>query len=265
MTELIDKVNLAEVIRFSSALAKRKKTIEMLYDAAIANIETNVDVWEKGFLAKAIDSNLWIFGEEYEGLRQNLVDSDLERAIESLIHNKLEYKAKAADHNLIDGLKPKVKRLGDIYLIRERFLSGNQREVIVVFIKSPSTLITSKEATALQSFLMDIHNEPVFPKQDYSYSIMYVGSQIEELARNLLYQEADDKQNFAVKNSSSSRVSLKAFAYEWQDLVEQNKRKMEFMNDSLKLNGFDTLSSFIQNYGEFYQPTFNGRFVQEKY
>lgn len=264
MMELIDDVNLDEVIRFSSALVKRKRVIEDLYQATIAHVNENVDVWEDGSLKCTLDQNFWIFGEEYEGLNMSLVDTDLENAIKSSIEEKLVYKPRPKDENLIDNLKPKVKKIDDLFFIKERLLNGSSREIIIVFIKSPSTKIYKKEAVSLQTFLMDIQKNPLFPYNNYHYVVMYLGSQIDDLARTLLYQEADNQDNHAVKNTSNGRTDLKAFVYEWRDLIEQNKRKMEFMHDSLKLNDINTLSSFIQEYGASYQPSSRGRLTVER-
>lgn len=174
MMELIDDVNLDEVIRFTSTLAKRKKVIENLYEATVANVEKNADVWIDGTLKSAIDQNFWIFGEEYEGLSTSLIDSDLEKAIKSKIEERLIYKPKTSDGNLIDGLKKKVRNLNDLYFIKERLLNDNNREIIIIFIKSPSTLINTKEAVALQRFLMDIKDGIIFQDLDYHYVVMYI-------------------------------------------------------------------------------------------
>lgn len=264
MMQLIDDVNLDEVIRFTSTLAERKKVIENLYEATIANVEKNADAWIDGSLKSAIDKNFWIFGEEYNGLKTAPLDNDLEKAIKNEIKNRLAYKPKSNDGNLIEGLKQKVKKLNDLFFIKERLLNDNNREIIIVFIKSPSTLINTKEAVALQRFLMDIKEGQLFPNQNYHYVVMYIGTRIESVTRTLIYEESDNSNNHVVKNTSNGLTDLKAFAYEWTDLIQQNKRKMEFLHDSIKLNDLDTLSSFIQEYGESYQPSSHGRLTAEK-
>lgn len=80
----------------------------------------------------------------------------------------------------------------------------------------------------------------------------------------MIFEDADNPHNHAVKNTSNGQTDLKAFAYEWTSLIQQNKHKMEFLHDTLKLNDINTLSSFIQEYGDSYQPSSRGRLTVER-
>ena len=176
----------------------------------------------------------------------------------------MDYKPKNKDQNLIEGIKPKVKKLPNLYFVKERVLNGVNREVLIVFVKSPSTLINTKDVASLQTFLMELENNPLYPKKNYSYVLIYIASKINDIARNMLYQDIKGENSFMVKNSGISNQKLKAFAYEWSELIELNKHKLEFMNDTLRLNKSDTLSSFIQEYEDRYQPASSGRLVRVK-
>ena len=262
MIELIDRVSLDEVIRYANAVSKRESVIKMLYDF-INDTEKYSKQWEDG-LEKVISQNFWIFGEEYNGLKSPLNDSDLFQELTKSIEENLKYTPKVANKNLITELKPKVKKLLDSYLIRERILGDNQREIIIVFVKSPSTILSAKEVEALQKFLFAIQQGTVFPKRGYKYVVFYIGSQISEYGKSAFNNNADKADPFLIKNIDENDFHLKAFVYEWNELLSANKRKMAFMDDSLKLNMTDTLSTFIQDYEGSYQPISRGRLMVDR-
>ena len=264
MTELIDEVNLDELIRFTSQLAKRQKELKMLRDITINEIDKNVAIWEGKGLEKIINKDFWIFGEQYDGLPPIVNDTELSNKLSNYIKKNLVYKPTNKDNNLDTSVKGKTKKLQDFFVIKERFLGNNQREVIILFIKSPSTILSLKEYSAYQSLIFDLQKEKDVDRKGIKYVLFYVGTQISEFARPSFFANSNDLKPFFLRHIEENDFYLDAFIFEWNELLSFNDNKIKFMGDSLKLNKIDTLSSFIQEYGDSYQPSSRGRLTVER-
>lgn len=264
MTELIDEVNLDELIRFTSQLAKRQKELKMLRDITINEIDKNVAIWEGKGLEKIINKDFWIFGEQYDGLPPIVNDTELSNKLSNYIKKNLVYKPTNKDNNLDTSVKGKTKKLQDFFVIKERFLGNNQREVIILFIKSPSTILSLKEYSAYQSLIFDLQKQKDVDRKGIKYVLFYVGTQISEFARPSFFANSNDLKPFFLRHIEENDFYLDAYIFEWKDLLSHNENKMKFMGDSLELNKIDTLSSFIQEYEDSYQPSVHGRLTMEK-
>lgn len=264
MTELIDAVNLDELIRFTSLLAKRKKELKMLRDITINEIDKNVNIWENGGLKKIINKNFWIFGEQYDGLPPIMKDTELSNKLSTYIKEHLVYKPSKKDNNLNPSVKGKTKKLQDTFIIKERFLGNNLKEVIILFIKSPSTVLTLKEYSAYQKLMFDLQEQNDIDHKGIKYILLYVGTKISQFVKPTFYANSNDLKPFFLRHIEENDFYLDAYIFEWKDLLSHNENKMKFMGDSLELNKIDTLSSFIQEYEDSYQPSVHGRLTMEK-
>lgn len=180
------------------------------------------------------------------------------------ILKNLVYKPTNKDNNLDTSVKGKTKKLQDFFVIKERFLGNNQREVIILFIKSPSTILSLKEYSAYQSLIFDLQKQKDVDRKGIKYVIFYVGTQISEFARPSFFANSNDLKPFFLRHIEENDFYLDAFIFEWNELLSFNDNKIKFMGDSLKLNKIDTLSSFIQEYGDSYQPSSRGRLTVER-
>ena len=264
MTELIDAVNLDELIRFTSLLAKRQKELKMLRDITINEIDKNVNIWENGGLKKIINKNFWIFGEQYDGLPPIMKDTELSNKLSTYIKEHLVYKPSKKDNNLNPSVKGKTKKLQDTFIIKERFLGNNLKEVIILFIKSPSTVLTLKEYSAYQKLMFDLQEQNDIDHKGIKYILLYVGTKISQFVKPTFYANSNDLKPFFLRHIEENDFYLDAYIFEWKDLLSHNENKMKFMGDSLELNKIDTLSSFIQEYEDSYQPSVHGRLTMEK-
>lgn len=264
MTELIDEVNLDELIRFSSLLAKRQKELRMLHDITVNEIDKNTSIWENGGLEKIINKDFWIFGEQYEGVPPIMKDNDLSNKLSAYIKKNLIYKPTAKDNNLETSVKGKTKKLQDIFIIKERFLGNNQREVIILFIKSPSTILSLKEYSSYQNLIYDIQKQKDIKRKGIKYVLLYVGTTISEFAKPTFLANSNDLKPFFLRHIEENDLYLDAYIFEWNELLSYNEGKMKFMDDSLKINDIDTLSTFIQEYEDSYQSSNRGRLTLEK-
>lgn len=264
MNELIDAVNLDELIRFTSLLVKRQKELKMLRDITINEIDKYVVIWENGGLKKIINKNFWIFGEQYNGLPPTMKDAELYNKLSTYIQKHLIYKPTNKDNNLDTSVKGKTKKIRDTFIIKERFLGNNQKEVIILFIKSPSTVLTLKEYSAFQNLMFDLQKQKDVDRKGIKYTLLYVGTQISEFAKPAFLANSNDLKPFFLRQIEKNDFYLDAYIYEWNELLSYNEKKLKFMGDSLELNKIDTLSSFIQEYEDSYQPSVHGRLTMEK-
>ena len=125
-------------------------------------------------------------------------------------------------------------------------------------------ILTLKEYSAFQNLMFDLKEQNDVDHKGIKYVLLYVGTRISPFAKPTFYANSNDLKPFFLRHIEENDFYLDAYIFEWKDLLSHNENKMKFMGNSLELNKIDTLSSFIQEYEDSYQPSVHGRLTMEK-
>jgi|WetSurMetagenome_2_1015567.scaffolds.fasta_scaffold07704_1 hypothetical protein len=134
LIELLDRSKLEDIVSFSSNVARRLTTIDMLYQITVTNISKSIEARKN--VDVFLEKELWLFGDEYTNAIASMFDSTVEPLLDKLFDNNIATKPSAKDGNLIEKCPRSVKTIGDLCLYNERNLGNNQRELMVINIRS---------------------------------------------------------------------------------------------------------------------------------
>ena len=99
-SDLLEITELENIIEFSDKVAKKLENIDFLEKLVCSEISKNVK--ERKELHKFLEKMLWVFGEEYNESTKLLSDRNLERNLNQLRNDILQYKPSKVDNNIAE-------------------------------------------------------------------------------------------------------------------------------------------------------------------
>jgi len=135
---LLEQTELENVIAFSSAVAAKLQFMDFLYELTYGDIASVL--LERSQLHKIIERELWVFGENYNGSPHLWSDKKIGNILEELRNKFFGYTPTEEEENLIAGVKG-LDNITDLFFFNEKVLDNEDREIMVVELKSPKCAI----------------------------------------------------------------------------------------------------------------------------
>ena len=251
LIDLLDKTNLEEVINFSTVIANRLHTLELIDKILLDELDKHVDLYYK--ISKMILKNAWMLGDEYA----NFIPVNPPQSIINILDNLFkEYIPKKAsknknNNNLIAKCKPTIKRIETQIVYSARTLDYGKKEVSCVIIFAPAMLIGQKETSNIDSFLYALRTHNGYPKDKFSFKIYFLASQLNDFARMKINNSAS--QRFVYSNISSDVNDIRSYLMDWVSLLDYNREKLSCASETLKMNRIDVETAFLQEYPELFE------------
>jgi hypothetical protein len=148
---LLDETDLSAIISAATMIADRLKFLQGL-QIILFDHEAKGRLKERSQLHKILETNTWIFGEEY-----NLWARDRE-----LMTVLKTHKEKLDPALIIDEpVKPLTRKRGivDLMLSRKRHRADDY-EHVVIELKAPKVTLTSKELTQIKDYALSVSRDP---------------------------------------------------------------------------------------------------------
>ncbi len=202
--ELIERVDLENVIKFSTDIVQKSTFLDILNNLIYSDISSHVK--ERSQLHKIIEKQLWIFGEEYANTPKLFSDKNLENNLRELRTKYFFYEPTASDDNLIQFDDGKIMDITDLFFFNEKIINDSKREIMVVELKAPRCAISQKELNQVDRYLFDIEQKGQFSK-DLAYHIILVSSKLTEFAKSKIGQfDRSDRHLYA--RSQNADISI---------------------------------------------------------
>lgn len=228
LIELLDNARLDSVLRFSSAIANKKRAVTVINDLVYSE---EALVAERKLLANYVEKNLWMFGRQYENLSPLLQSQEHHKLIEDLHTSFFGYKPKANDKNLRENIKKSVASLENGFIYRELPLGADKAEILMIEILSPGFQLTKKETDALDNLGVEIKKNAKYPKGRYCYKIILLTPDFDEIQSTYLSNKKED--NYLYNTIQGFNINLHII--KWTEFLDDILTGLNYMSQSLEL------------------------------
>lgn len=241
--KLLDRTELENIIEFSDRVALKMEELEFIEKLTYSEVSKHLK--ERKELHKFLEKMLWIFGEEFNDATRLLSDKGLENNLTTLRNDIMKYKASTKDDNINKTTTKSLKSITDLFLYSEKIIDSNRREVLVVELKAPRVKISPKELAQAMRYAHEIEKSGQTP-QHVNFKILLVSSDINEAGQ---YEIKGEENNpFFYFRSKSGRVEV--WVMKWSDLLERQKRKLQYLSTKLKIKDVDVLEKASKDFEE---------------
>lgn len=226
LADILRKTKLENIIETIKFVENRYQVIEIL-----KQIVYNLDKYanERDHIQKIIESNYWLFGEQY-----NLATSDqtMYRALEK--YNYLLYGDKNASEKLSD--EEASDRRMDIFLCSSRKVSTSLEtqfeENIVVELKAPKIKLNKKVYRQIDDYMDYIRSQPQFNSRFRKWKFIAVCKSVDNYIKSL-YKSFEDKNKPGLVHQNDN---YEIYAFTWDDIFKSFELRHAFILDKLNYN-----------------------------
>jgi hypothetical protein len=242
--QLLEKTELEDLIGFASAVAAKLEFLDFLHELIYGDVAEVLR--ERSQLHKIIQRELWLFGEAYNGTPHLWSDRKIGNILKELRDRHLSYEPTAADENLLDGVEG-LENITDLFFLNEKVLDNEDREVMVVELKSPKCAIGRKELQQIDEYAFTVESFPGLPKENIRYKLVLISSKMTPYVRSKM-GSARERYNEPYLYDRKPGKNIEVYVMEWSELMEINKRKLGYLSAKLKVKDKNVREKFETEY-----------------
>jgi|GEM_PF-320054 len=258
--QLLAQTELENIIAFSSAVAAKLEFIDFLYQLTYGDIAEVL--LERSQLHKIIEKELWLFGEAYNGCPHLWSDKQLGNILEELRNKYLDYQPTKADENLIADVQG-LENITDLFFFNEKVLDNEDREIMVVELKSPRCAIGKKELQQIDEYAFTVESYPGLPRENTRYKFILVSSRLTPYAKSKM-KSSREKYKVPFLYDRKADKNIEVWVVEWAELIELNKRKLGYLSSRLEVKNRSVKEKFEAEYGAIINEKVAARLTRSK-
>jgi len=258
--QLLRQTELENVIAFSSAVAGKLQFIDFLYELTYGDISSVL--LERSQLHKIIEKELWLFGEAYNGNPHLWSDKKIGNILEELRNKFFDYTPAEEDGNLVAGVDG-LDNITDLFFFNEKVLDNEDREIMVVELKSPQCAIGKKELQQIDEYAFTVESYPGLPRENTRYKFILVSSRLTPYAKSKL-KSSREKYRMPFLYDRKADKNIEVFVIEWAELIELNKRKLGYLSSKLEVKNRSVKEKFEAEYGAIINEKVAARLTRNK-
>lgn len=226
LERLLNRTSLSRVIQASSNVTNRLEFLRAL-ELMVFDPETNKMVGERDHLHKILESELWVFGEQY-----NLMVS--ERGLTAALdrHRELldEPRTDKTPVKLLDGKSGRLDLLLSVAATEH-----DRNRHLVVELKAPKIPAGQKELAQIKAYAMAVARDPRFASSTTEWDFWLVTGEIDDVVR----QEANQKNRergvvFEPDLPDAPGAKVRVWVRDWGQIIDDAKRRLDYFQKSLQ-------------------------------
>jgi len=241
---LLNESSLEDVISFSEKVVHKLQDLDFLYQLTYGDVSKHL--LERKQLHKVLEHKLWVFGERYNETTTLYSDKNLEANLRKLAADCLEFEADKKNENLSD-VPDDLKLITDLFMYSERIIDEDKKEVMVVELKAPKVKISKKELQQAKDYAYEIDQRGIYSK-DLIYKIILVGSDFTKQTSEELKSTSASKRNNPYFYFENAAKNIEVWVVKWSDIIEQNRRRLTYMSNILKVKDIDVKARFEEDF-----------------
>lgn len=225
LAESLKKTKISSVSAIIKLLENRLTVVQIL-KSLVFELEKFTN--ERDHIQKVVESNYWIFGEQY-----HLVSAD--KNVEILLSNYLYFLEKGEKNPSKIDDKKRLKR-PDVFLCRQIDISdpnSNEytlEENIIVELKRPSVVIGKEQYSQIEDYMRIIIEEPRFTSQLRKWKFILVGKKIDSFIEDKYESQKNKGKKFLVESVRNYEI----YAMTWDDLFKLFDHRHKHLIDKLE-------------------------------
>lgn len=225
LTKLLSETTLSAIIRSANVVASRHKFLVAL-EHLLFDPDDSGKVGERDHLHKVLEQELWIFGESYHLM-------STERSLTELLRNHLKLEElPTKDVGTVRRWDGKTGRT-DLHLAAKNKEHDRIRH-LVVELKAPDITASRKELDQVEDYANAILSTAAFTGDRTSWDLILVVTDYDDLVRRRTTGEDFEVGLFFDPEKEQGRPLVRAYVRRWRDVIDENKRRLEFMTNALE-------------------------------
>lgn len=258
--QLLQQTELENIIAFSSAVAAKLQFTDFLHELTYGDISRVL--LERSQLHKIIERELWLFGEAYNGCPHLWSDKKIGNILEALRHKFLDYKPTEEDGNLIREVEG-LDNITDLFFFNEKVLDNEDREIMVVELKSPSCAIGKKELQQIDEYAFTVESYPGLPRENTRYKFILISSRLTPYTKSKM-KSSREKYKVPFLYDRKAEKNIEVYVVEWAELIELNRRKLGYLSSKLEVKNRNVKEKFEAEYGSIINEKVAARLTRNK-
>jgi hypothetical protein len=243
--KIMDNADLEDILTFNEKVVSKLETIDFLYKLIYSEISKHVK--ERSELHKILENTLWIFGEEYNDCTNLLSDKSLCNNLLTLRNEVMKTQlSKKKYDNVIEEIKGRSKSITDLFLYSEKIINDDNKEILIVELKSPSVKIGQKEIEQAQKYAFEIENQGKYSDQ-LKYTIILVSSDLNARGKQQ-FKGANKHFNHPYLFWKNENENISIWIVKWSDLFNDLKRKLNYMSKGIQMRDKSILSTIEEDF-----------------
>lgn len=225
LTKLLSETTLSAIIRSANVVASRHKFLVAL-EHLLFDPDDSGKVGERDHLHKMLEHELWVFGESYHLM-------STERSLTELLRNHLKLNGlPTKDVDTVRRWDGKTGRT-DLHLAAKN-KEHNQIRHLVVELKAPDITASRKELDQVEDYANAILSTSAFTGDRISWDLILVVTDYDDLVRRRIKGDDFELGLFFEPQKEQGRPLVRAYVRRWRDMLDENKRRLEFMTNALE-------------------------------
>jgi hypothetical protein len=224
LSKALNRTKLSAIVSLVKLLENRYNTVQVL-KKLVFDYEKFTN--ERDHIQRIIESNYWLFGEQY-----HLVSAD--KNFETLLNNYLSFlESGNNEYQKIDS-KSRLKR-PDIFIARQNEIPDSKsneltiEENIIVELKRPSVVIGKAQYDQIEEYIRIIIKEPRFSSELRQWKLYLVGKEVDDWIIDRYSSQKAKGQRFLVESVRNYEI----YALKWDDLFKIFDIKHRHLIDKL--------------------------------
>jgi hypothetical protein len=225
---LLDETDLSAIISAATMIADRLKFLQGLR-IVLFDHEAKERLKERSQLHKILETNTWIFGEEF-----NLWASDRELTTVLKAHKE------RLDPELVidEPVKLLTRKRGIVDLMLSRSQKRHRAddyEHLVVELKAPKVKLTAKELTQIKDYALSVSRDPRYHRvSGVRWHFWLVSDEYDDFVQSEIASGPDPDRRLVNRGLNFS-VGIKT----WGEILDENNARLQFVKRALEHNADD--------------------------
>ncbi|TWI79018.1 histidine kinase/DNA gyrase B/HSP90-like ATPase [Lacibacter cauensis] len=244
---LLEKTDIEDVVHFANLVSDKLEFLNFLHELTYGDISAYLK--ERSQLHKIIENELWVFGENYNGTPQLWSDKKIGNILKEIREKYFNYEPSVDDGNLItkEGTPDDIT---DLFFFNEKVNDSDEREIMVVELKSPKCAIGEKELNQIDRYAFTIEENSGLPSNKVKYKLLLISSKLTKFAKSKVRSRRTSFPEHPFLYDKKLEKNVEVYVMEWAELIEQNKRKLGYLSNQLKVKDKSVNEKFETEYAE---------------
>ena len=244
---LLDKSDIEDVVHFASIVSKKIEFLNFLHELVYGGISNYLK--ERSQLHKIVQNELWLFGENYSGTPHLWSDKKIGNILKELNQKHPAYEPTQEDVNLIE-TEGNLNDITDLFFLNEKVNDSGEREIMVVELKSPKCAISEKELNQIDRYAFTIEENSALPTDKVKYKLILISSRLAKFAKSKVKSRRASFPDNPFLYDKKTEKNIEVYVMEWSELIEQNKRKLNYLSNQLQIKDKSVNEKFETEYAE---------------
>ncbi|ANH81187.1 hypothetical protein A8C56_09510 [Niabella ginsenosidivorans] len=244
---LLDKTDIEDVVHFANLVANKLEFLYFLHELTYGEISKCLK--ERSQLHKIVENELWVFGENYNGTPHLWSDKKIGNILKELRDKHFNYEPTEEDENLIND-EGTPDDITDLFFMNEKVNDADEREIMIVELKAPKCAISEKELNQIDRYAFTIEQHSGLPANKVKYKLLLISSKLTKFAKSKVKSRRSNSPDQPFLYDKKSEKNIEVYVMEWAELIEQNKRKLGYLSNQLKIKDKTVNEKFETEYSE---------------